>query len=119
VPSGGKYPKLLTTFHKKENYVVYDLALKQAVAHSLKVTKVHKVLEFDQSPWLKSYIDNNTRRRQQARNAFEKAFFKLINNAVYGKTMENVRRRTDMELVILAKRLKKCIASPFIKDRTI
>jgi hypothetical protein len=76
VPPGGKNSKLLTTVHKKENYVVHVLALKQAVAHGLKVTKVHKALSFDLSPWLKSYIDNNTRRQQQAKNAFEKAFFK-------------------------------------------
>ena len=65
----------------------------------LKVTKVHKVITFDQSRWMKPFIDFNTEKRKKAKNEFEKAFFKLMNNSCFGKTMENLRGRVAMKFI--------------------
>ena len=78
--------------YDKENYVVHIRALKQALNHGLILKKVNRLIRFNQEAWLKTYIDMNTKLRTEAKNDFEKDFFKLINNAVFGKTMENVRR---------------------------
>ena len=87
-----KCKKLVCSIHDKENYVVHIRALKQALNHGLILKKVHRVIQFNQEAWLKSYIDMNTKLRTDAKNDFEKGVFKLMNNAVFGKTMGNVRK---------------------------
>ena len=85
--------------HNKANYVVHIRALKQALNHGLILKEVHKVIQFNQKVWLKPYIYMNTKLRTEAKNGFEKDFFKLMNNSVYGKIMENVRKHRDIKLV--------------------
>ena len=88
-----KCNKLVCYVDDKENYVVQIRALKQALNHRLILKKVHSVIQFNQEEWLKEYIDMNTKSRTETKNDFEKDFFKLMNNSVFGKTMENVRKQ--------------------------
>ena len=85
--------------YDKENYIILIRALKQALNNGLILKKVNRVIEFNQEAWLKLYINLNTSLGKEAKNDFEKEFFKQMNNTVSGKTMENVRNHRNTKIV--------------------
>jgi hypothetical protein len=121
VPPGMKNGtvKLIPHLNPRSRYVVHYITLKQALRNGLILKKVHRGIQFKQTKWLEPYIRLNTELRKRAKNDFEKDFYKLLNNAVFGKTMENIRNRLNIELVNNPKRLEKLIAKTNFLDRTI
>ena len=107
-PKEKKLKKLknLSAVQKTKKYVIHIRALKQALNHGLKLNKVNRVIKFNQKAWVKPYIDMNTKLRTNAKNEFEKNFFKLMNNSIFEKPMENVRNHRDIKLVPSDKRRK-------------
>ena len=87
----GDVKKIIPNLDDKTNYVVHYRNLQLYLSLRMKVTKIHEVLKFKQSDWMKNYIDFNTEKRMNATNYFEKDFFKLMIISVYGKTKENLR----------------------------
>ena len=91
--------KLICDWSNKKNYLIHYRMLKFYVRHGMVVDKIHNVISFKQSRWLEKYINFNTQKRNKAKNDFEKDFYKLLNNAFYGKTMENVRNRLKIKFI--------------------
>ena len=85
----GDVKKLISNLGNKTNYVVHYRNIQLYLSSGIKLTKTHRVLKFKQSDWMKKYIDFNTKKRKNAANDF----FKLMINSVYGKTMENLRKK--------------------------
>ena len=112
----GREGKLAPNLKDKKGSVVQIKALNQALKYGLKLKKVHRVIEFQQSKWMKAYIMLNTRLKNDAKNEFEKEFFNLMNTSVFGKTMENIRNHKDMKLVINEQIYQKYVIKPNFKD---
>ena len=94
-----KSKKLICDWTDKKKDLVHYRMLKFYVRHGMVVDKIHEIISFKQSNWLKKYINFNTQKRNKAKNDFEKDFYKLLNNAFYGKTMENVRNRLGIKIL--------------------
>ena len=107
-----KCKKLVCDLHNKKEYVVHIESLKQALNHGLKLKRVHRIIEFTQKAWLKPYIDRNTELRKLAKDDFQKDLFKLMNNAVFGKTMENIKKHRNIKLVTTNKKRNKLVSEP-------
>ena len=114
-----KVKKLIPNLWNKKKYVIHYENLKQYLNLGLKSTRVHKGIEFEESRWLEKYISLNTGLRTIAKNEFEKGFFKLMNNSVFSKTMENIRNRVDIKLVSDKSKAEKLSAKPNFKHCNI
>ena len=90
--------KLVPNLYYNKRYVIHIRALKQMLDHGLVLKKIHRAIEFKQLAWMKEYIDFSTKLRTAAKNDFEKDFYKLMNNSVFGKTMENIRKHRNIKL---------------------
>ena len=111
--------KLISHFKPRKNYVVHYRALRQCLELGMRITAVHRGISFYQSPWMEPYIRKNTELRMCAANNFEKDFFKLMNNSVFGKTIENIRKRQNIHLIDNRKKAVKLSSKPNFDRCTI
>ena len=111
--------KLIPNLYDKKRYVIHIKALDQALRHGLVLECVHRGIEFKQSAWMKEYIDFNTKLRTAAKNDFEKDFYKLMNNSVFGKTMQNIRKHRNIKLVTNREAYLKAVMMPNFKSGTL
>ena len=107
-----KCKKLVCNLRNKKKIRCTYKVIKTSAKLRLKFKKIHRFIEVNQESWLKPYIDMNTELRKIAKNDFEKDFFKLMNNALFGKAMENVRKHRDIKLVITDKKGSKLVSEP-------
>ena len=107
--------KLIPNLRDKTKYVIHYKNLIQCLKAGMKLKKIHRGIKFIESEWMKPYIEMNTNLRTKAKNNFEKDFYKLMNNSVFGKTMENIRNRVNVKLVNTQERLRKLAAKPNYK----
>ena len=108
--------KLIPNLYDKKRYLIHITALDKALRHGLVLERIHRAIEFKQSAWMKEYIDFNTKLRTAAANDFEKDFYKLMNNSVFGKMMENIRKLRNIKLVTSREAYLKLVMKPNFKS---
>ena len=111
--------KLVPNLYYKREYVIHVKALAQALEHGLVIECIHRMIKFKQSAWMKEYIDFNTRLRTAAKNDFEKDFYKLMNNSVFGRTMENIRKLRNIKLVNNKEEYLKNVMKPNFRSQNL
>ena len=112
IPEGSKVAKLIPNLYDKEKYVLHYKNLQQYLDLGMKLKKIHRGIEFIEKPWLKGYVDLNVKLRSESTNEFGKTFFKVMMNAVFGKTMENVRNRVNVKLITRESQLQRLANKP-------
>ena len=115
----GGVEKLISHFKPHKKYVIHYRNLRQCLELGLKITAVHRGISFNQSSWMEPYIRKNTELRKTAANSFEKDFFKLMNNSVFGKTIENIRKRQNVFLIDNREKASKLTCRPNFERATI
>ena len=114
----GGVKKLVPNLRDKIKYVVHYKNLQYYLSLGIKLIKVHRILKFKQSYRLKEYVEFNAKKRQESTDEFNKAFFKLLINCLYGKSMENIRKRINVKLINDSKEYLKCVSKPsFISQK--
>ena len=108
--------KLVPNLRDEKNCIIHIQALNQVLQHGLRLDRIHRVIEFNQSPLLKTYTDFNTQLRTVATNDLEKDFFKLMSNSVFGKTMENIRKHRNIQLVMTEEKYLRMVMCPNFKS---
>ena len=108
--------KLVPNLKDKKNYIIHIQALNQVLQTGLRLDRIHRAIEFDQLPWLKTYIDFNTQLRMATTSDLEKDFFKLMNNSVFGKMMENIRKHRNIKLVTTEEKYLHKVMRPNFKS---
>ena len=111
--------KLIPNLRSKTKYVIHYKNLIQCLKAGMKLKKIHRGIKFVESEWMKPYIEMNTKLRAEAKNNFEKDFYKLMNNSVFGKTMENIRNRVNVKLVNTEEKLRKLVSKPNFRSLKI
>ena len=112
----GKVEKLTQNLRDKEGMVLHGRNLARYLSLGMKLKTIRRRISFKERPFMKCYIDKNTELRAKGKTKFEKEFFKLMNNSVFGKTMENLRKRVSIELVKDAERAEKLVNKPNFAD---
>lgn len=102
--------KLLNTFSAKKNYVIHYLNLKFYLKQGLKIEKIHRIIKFKQSYWLRSYIMFNSNKRKKSNNSFDRDYFKLMNNAFFGRTCMNIRKHVNVKIALNKQQCKKYLS---------
>ena len=116
--ASGKSSKLVSSLNDKTKYVIHEVNLKQAVDAGLKLTKIHRVIRFNQKPWMRKFIEFNINKRKESKNEFEKGFFKIMCNATYGRTLMNLRKRQNISLITDVRKFNDCVRKPdFISSK--
>ena len=113
----GGVRKLIPNLGDKVKYVVHYKNLQYYLSLGMKLEKVHRILKFKQSDWLKEYVQFSTKKRQESTDEFNKSFFKLLINCIYRKSMENIRKRISVKLINNSKDYLRCVSKPILSHR--
>ena len=108
----GVVKKLIPNLYDKIKYVVHYKNLQYYLSLGMKLVEIHTVLSFKQSNWLKKYSDFNTKKRQESPDEFSKEFYKLLNNCIYAKSIENIKKRMNVKLISDKKVYQRCVNKP-------